>query len=657
MRPSLCWVAVLAMAACAQAQQAPATGSAGAGTAGQAAEPKAVTGDATPAGHGATAASDAKTVPHHPSKKDRVQAQKLFVAGAKDIANDRIRAAIDEFTRASELDPEEKKYELADQVAREHLVTKLIQQSDKDKILGRDAAAREAIDEAYRIDPASPEVAQHVDELASTEATGEPAAQPDGVEAAPPIELKPKPGLQSFHVRGNERTVVAEVLPAFGIVPTLDDSVGAQPVRFDADNVDFATTERLLELATNTFIVPLDPARALVARNTTLNREKYERMTVETVYLPGMASSEVTELANTIRSVFALRTVAPAQGRLTVRGPTAVLSALNATLKGLLEGRSELLLDVEMYEVDRTKAVNLGAILPNQTTLFNVYSEARNVLNSNASLVQEIVSSGLAAPGDWEAILAILIASGQLSNSILTQPFGVFGGGLTLTGVEYQGGATNMQLNSSDVRTIDQLQLRVLDGAESTIKAGERYPIETSSYSSLGASSNLNIPGLSNAGLSSTLQNLGVNLSQLQASESLTIPQVQYQDIGLTLNVTPSIENSKRVSLKFELTLTSLAGSSINGLPVMTNRNYTAITSMATGESAILVSSLSRQESDAITGIPGLSEIPGFQSLTNKSTNLDVGELAIVITPHIVRAVHRDATEKMVMLPVGQPGP
>jgi Flp pilus assembly secretin CpaC len=39
--------------------------------------------------------------------------------------------------------------------------------------------------------------------------------------------------------------------------------------------------------------------------------------------------------------------------------------------------------------------------------------------------------------------------------------------------------------------------------------------------------------------------------------------------------------------------------------------------------------------------------------MTNKNSNLDVSELAIVITPHIIRASHRGATEKMIMLPVG----
>jgi len=90
---------------------------------------------------------------------------------------------------------------------------------------------------------------------------------------------------------------------------------------------------------------------------------------------------------------------------------------------------------------------------------------------------------------------------------------------------------------------------------------------------------------------------------------------------------------------------------------VLNNREYTAITAVGIGESALLVSSLSRQESNAVTGIPGLSEIPGFQSTTNKNSNLDISELAIVITPHIIRSSHRGATEKMILLPSGTPNP
>jgi general secretion pathway protein D len=657
-------IAALALAAAAQAQQAPAP---------PAQRPPAPTSQQTPApeaqpNDAAKQAATTATTPNtdssdttpkrHPSKHDRVEAQKFFVQGAKDVDRKDMRAAMNAFTRAAELDPEDDKYAMSDQIAREHLVTELIQQSDKDKILGHFADARARITEAYTMDPANPMVAQHMNELASSMVAGEPALRSEAVAAAPPIQLQPKPGVKSFHLRGSERNIISQVLPAYGIQPTVDDSVEPRTVRYDVDDVDFAAAERTLQMATGTFIVPLDPARALIAKDTKTNRDKFEREAVETVYLPGMAASQLTEIANTAKNVFGLRMASASGGQsaLTVRGRSEDLNALNETLTTLLDGRSELEIDVRMYEVDRTKAVNLGAILPSQTTLFNVYSEARNILNSNSSLVQEIVSSGLAAPGDWEAILAILIASGQISNSILTQPFGVFGGGLSLTGVAYQGGSANMQLNSSDVRAIDQMQLRVLDREESTIKAGERYPIETSSYSSL-SSTPLNIPGLSNAGLSSTLQNLGISASALQNAASLNIPQVEYQDIGLTLTVTPNIEETNRVSMKFKLTLSSLAGSSLNSLPVLNNREYTAITAVGIGESALLMSSVSRQESNAITGLPGISEIPGFEVMTNKNSTVDIGELAIVITPHIIRATHRGATEKMIMLPSGTPNP
>ncbi|MGC2619855.1 MAG: hypothetical protein WA414_12500, partial [Acidobacteriaceae bacterium] len=316
----------------------------------------------------------------------------------------------------------------------------------------------------------------------------------------------------------------------------------------------------------------------------------------------------------------------------------------------LMDGRSEMQLDVAMYEVDRTKANSMGAIIPTQTNLFNVYSEAASLLQANSSLVQEIISSGLAAPGDWPAILAILVASGQIQNSILTSPFGVFGGGLTMTGITYSGGSANLQLNSSDVHSVDQLQIRVLDGEEGVIKIGERYPIETSSYSSLGGSS-LNIPGISTAGISSTLAGLGINLSSLASAATEAIPQVQYQDIGLTLDVTPKIENPHSVSLKFDMKVNSLQGTSLNGLPVLNNREYQTITTLKVGESAVLTTALTRQESNSLTGIPGLSDIPGFEGITNKDYNLDYSELAIVVTPHLVRSTHQQFAQKMYLVP------
>jgi len=588
---------------------------------------------------------------HHVSKQDREEAQKAFLEGAKDLEHEDARAAMEAFSHAVDLDPGNKKYSLSQEVARQKLIGDLIQQADKAKIMGHLEDARAKIAEAYRLDPRNPMVIQHMSELAPATVAGEPAVRTETDEAGAPIEFKPKAARISFHLHADQRTLINQVLAAYGIQATIDDSVTAQTVRYDVDDVDYAAAERTLALATGTFVVPLDPARALVAKDTRQNRTKFERLGMETVYLPGMTNDELSQIVNMAKTVFSMPTAHAETGQtaVTVRGPASDLAALNATINSLLEGRGEVQLDVSMYEVDRTKATNLGAILPTQTSVFNVYSEATSLLQNNAGLVQQIISSGLAAPGDWEAILAILVASGQVSNTILSQPFGVFGGGLSMTGLTYQGGSLNMQLNSSDVRAVDRLQLRVLDQEDGTIRAGERYPIETSSYSGLSGTS-LGIPGISTAGLSSTLQNLGVNLSSLANSASEAIPQVQYQDIGLTLKATPRMEGEQDVSLKLHLQLSSLGGSSINGLPVLNNREYEAIDAVHVGQTAVLVTSLSRQESNAITGIPGLSEIPGFQDATNNNANLDISELAIVITPHIVRIPNREGKEKMLFI-------
>ena len=125
----------------------------------------------------------------------------------------------------------------------------------------------------------------------------------------------------------------------------------------------------------------------------------------------------------------------PEQGTLTVRAPVGTLDALNQTFVDLLDGKSEVLLDVKIYEVENTRTRLVGVQPPQTTTLFNVPSELNSVISSNQSLVQQIISSGLASAGDYAAIAAILIASGEVTSSILSQPFATFGNGLTLTGL------------------------------------------------------------------------------------------------------------------------------------------------------------------------------------------------------------------------------
>lgn len=450
-------------------------------------------------------------------------------------------------------------------------------------------------------------------------------ASSDEGEPSEILELSPQDGQHRFHLRSDKRSLISQVLGAYSIHATVDQSVSAQSVRFDSDEVDFTDAAELLTLATGTLLVPLDPKSALVVADTQDNRAKYQRRVMRTFYFPGLNSNELTDMGNIARNVFGAEqsVMEPVKGTLTVRATQPVMDALEQTYSELLRGRSVLELDVHLYEIDKTKATNIGIVLPASTTVFNVPSEINSILQNNSSLVDELLKEYPSLAGNNEAILAALIASGLLTGTVFNSPFALFGGGLTETGVDLSGVNVNMLLNSSDVRKLDHIQLRVLDQEEATIRSGERYPIMTSSFSSVASST----------------------------SSSSTIPQFQYEDLGLTLKTTPRIERSDAVSLSLDLKISSLAGSSLNSIPILTNRQYSAVVSVPLEDSAILVSELSKQESMDITGVPGLSDLPGFSGTTNRQNTKDIMELAIMITPHLIRPSHQNSSEFMVLLP------
>jgi type II secretory pathway component GspD/PulD (secretin) len=448
-------------------------------------------------------------------------------------------------------------------------------------------------------------------------------------EGTVPIELAPDNTRHSFHLRLDEQSLIRHVMNAYGIQASMDASVKSQIVNFDADDLDFKEASSMMKLATDTFLVPLDSLRVLAAADTKENRMKYELQVMETIAFPGLSASELNDMQNLAHNVFGAErsAIEAGQNKMTVRAPSAELEAMNQACVELLAGKSELKLDVGVYEVDQSKSPNAGVVLPSSATLFNAKSEINSIIANNSTLVDQIISSGLASAGDYTAILAILLASGELSGTVFNSSFVLFGGGWTETGAEWNTTTANLLLSSSDVRSLNQTQLLVLDQEEATFRSGKRYPIMASSYTGLTSSS------------SST-------------SSKVTTPQVKYEDLGLTLKVKPHIEGEEKVTLDLNLKLESLAGSTINDIPVLANRQYTSVVSLRLGESALVVSAMSKEDSSAITGIPGLSEMPGLHNSTDWQDTTDSLELVILVTPHIVRLTHREPAGAMLLLPL-----
>ncbi|MFP5228853.1 MAG: type II secretion system protein GspD [Acidobacteriota bacterium] len=479
-----------------------------------------------------------------------------------------------------------------------------------------------AFEAARKLDPQNPLVKQYL--LSGADSSNATATFHRENRDAP-VEFKPDKVRRSFHLRMAQRQLIPQVLGAYEIRATIDQSVGSRIVSFDVADVGFSDALRLVELATGSFAVALDGRDALVVADTKENRSWYQPVVAETVSFPGFTNPELSEMESIARNVLGIQhaVMHPSQGTITLRAPESDLSALNQVYAQLMSGLGEAELDIDVFEVDRSKQTNAGVVLPHSATLFNLRSEVNSILANNASLVQEIISSGEAAAGDWQKIIAILIASGALSGTVFNSPFVVFGGGLTETGVEWNSVAANMLLSSSEVKSLNRIQLRVQDKAEAVFRVGERYPIMTAAYSVY-----------SGAGYSS----------------SQTTPQVQYTDLGLTLKAKPFVEKSGDLTLHVDLQLNSLAGYSINDLPVLTNRQYSGVVTIHPGNSALLLSAISRQESLELSGVPGLSDIPGFEDGTNRNDTADSTELVVMITPHIVRTVDRAAFGPMRLL-------
>ncbi len=159
----------------------------------------------------------------------------------------------------------------------------------------------------------------------------------------------------------------------------------------------------------------------------------------------------------------------------------------------------------------------------------------------------------------------------------MSNPLATFGGGISFFGLSLDQLSANLSVNDSSAQLLDHVQLRASQQKDATFKMGLRYPIQTSSYSSMASSVS-----------TSTLQSLGLSSSQISAltsSSSSTIPSVSYEDIGLVLKAKTLIHGTSDVSLDLEIQFRTLGATTVNGNPIILNREYKGATLLKEGRS------------------------------------------------------------------------
>ena len=568
------------------------------------------------------------------SVKGGRRAAKLYLDGVKLMKKQRYEEAWKQLKQAAEIEPANGTYLRAADLARESLVTQMVQEASAARARGEDSAATELIERAALVDPTNPIVAEHMNAMADAAANQQPGisineAGAEEGNAASAIVLAPSHDKHSFHLHNGSKQVLEEVYKAYGLTPMLHESVQNKQVRFDVDDVEFADAARVLGMVTKTFYEAVDPHRVIIAQDTRENRTQFTRMDMETLYLPGLDDKMLTEVNNVAHNVFEIQQAAvePQHGTITVHAPVKTLTAFNRTIDALEGGQNQIDLNVKVIQLSRISDRETGATFLQQTGVYNAYSEINSLIQQNQSAVQEVIASGLVPNASTITneieILAVLLAEGQLTGTLFNQGFALFGNGLTTSALAPGTATLAMSLNSSDTRTLEDIQLRLSDDEAGTFKVGERYPIETSSYSSVA------LPATS--GLTSA------ESAALSAAQNQTIPQVEYEDIGLTVKATPKVMRSGDVALTMDMKIVSLGGSSLNDIPILNNQSFAGVFTMKAGETAVMLSDLSRQDSRALSGLPGVADIPGLEDISDVTRDRSVARLLILVTPSVAR--------------------
>jgi general secretion pathway protein D len=555
--------------------------------------------------------------------KDVAKAKRQFKAGVKLKLAGQMDAALEKFGLAAELAPHNVEFLTAREFTRQQLVMQFLKQGNQAMLDHNEIVTMADFRRALEYDPTNEYALQRLRD--SIPLDEEPVSRNMRVvEQSIPIEVQPAAKHQDFHFKGDGKGLLTQVAQAYGITAQFDDSVPQKRVRFDIEDVNFATAMEAATRVTKTFWVPLSAKQMLFAADTVENRRNYTRMSLRTFYLPDLATDqELTEMTNSLRVLLNLRYIAPdkAQSTISVRAEEPVLEAAGQLLESLAGGRPEVLLDMRVYEVSSSFLRQLGTTPPAQFNLFNISPALIAGLGQNAqNLINQLIASGGINQANSQAIQALLSQLSSQASSILSTPFATFGGGATLFGLSGGTGTTvNFNLNQSDIRSLEHVTLRASQNTAAVFKVGERYPIVNATFA----------PIYNSSAISKVIGN---------QSYIAPFPSFNFEDLGLNLKATPIIHADRDVTLKLELNIRSLGTQTVNGIPIINNREYSGSITLKNGESSVITGLISSADSRSISGLPFLARVPALTYAASGHTKNDTeDDLLVVITPHILR--------------------
>jgi len=365
------------------------------------------------------------------------------------------------------------------------------------------------------------------------------------------------------------------------------------------NNVSLYDALRIVGTLAGTFWKPVTADTIFVAQNTRTKRTDLDNLAVQTFYLTNAAqqndANEVTTALRNLLDPSVKVYLVPSQNAIVMRATTDQLMLAQKIINDLDRARAEVVVDVAVLEVNKDKLRNLGITLPQS------FGVALQPLGGSSS-TSSTSSSSTTTTGT-----STTSSSGLTLNSLGNLNANNFA-------ITVNAATANLLLSDSDTRVLQNPRIRATDGQRATLKIGSKIPVATGSYS---------------AGTAATTVSLGVQT------------QFQYLDVGVNIDITPTVHFDRQISLKVKVEVSTQSGSTtISGVtePIISQRVVEQEVQLREGEPSILAGLLEHQDNKSIGGLPGLGEIPLLKylfSTTNKEVAQD--EVVFLLIPHIVR--------------------
>jgi general secretion pathway protein D len=525
-------------------------------------------------------------------------ANSFFKRGASAEAREDYDTAYDNYLKANAKAPKDLRYRTSLYRVRvtassQHMTKgrKLFQAGDEQGALveflraaeidpGNEAAQQEIAHVRQKQGEVAPQV-----ETSLSEATGK---QEDIDSMSAPAALKPVSNEPlTLHMSEDAKVIYQAIGRAAGVNVLFDPDYNSKRVQVDLNNVSLLDALRIVGTMSNTFWRPVTANTLFVAQNTRAKRTELDEQAVQTFYLTNAwQQNDLNDVQTALRNVLPNAKVygVASQNAIVMRGTPDELLLAQKLINDLDKARAEVVVDIAVLEVDKNWEKKLGLTWP---------SSASVALQSTST-----TTSGTTTTSTTTTPTIYDLAHLKASNFAVTI-----------------GSATaNMLLSDSNTKILQNPRIRCTDQQKATMKIGSRIPIATGSYSTGTATTSVS---------------------------SLVNTQFQYIDVGVNIEMTPTIHFDHDVTLKVKLEVSSESGSvTISDVtePIIAQKTSEQVIRLREGEVSILSGILDKEDTVAWSGLPGLSAIPGLKYLFgSKDHTIKDDEIVFLLIPHIVR--------------------